>query len=79
MVAYQLGTREVPGSNPGKGENFSMEINMDPVSPPPIYFNKSWHQISVSDKFILKTVGSVNQSADPSIYVCVTAENIEAK
>ena len=26
MVAYQLGTGEVSGSNPGKGENFSMKI-----------------------------------------------------
>ena len=25
MVAYWLGTGEVPGSNPGKGENFSMK------------------------------------------------------
>ena len=27
MVAYWLGTRDVPGSNPGKGENFSMRIS----------------------------------------------------
>ena len=27
LVAYQLGTGEVPGSNPGKGENFSMKIS----------------------------------------------------
>ena len=27
MVAYQLGIGDVPGSNPGKGENFSMKIN----------------------------------------------------
>ena len=26
LVAYQLGTGEVPGSNPGNGENFSMKI-----------------------------------------------------
>ena len=25
MVAYRLGTGEVPGSNPGKGENFFIE------------------------------------------------------
>ena len=28
LVAYWLGTREVPGSNPGKGESFSMKINI---------------------------------------------------
>ena len=27
LVAYRLGTREVPGSNPGKGENFSVKIS----------------------------------------------------
>ena len=27
LVAYRLGTREVPGSNPGKDENFSMKIS----------------------------------------------------
>ena len=27
LVAYQLGTREVPGSNPSKGENFSVKIS----------------------------------------------------
>ena len=27
MVAYQLGTDEVPGSNPGKGENFLVKIS----------------------------------------------------
>ena len=27
LVAYQLGTGEVSGSNPGKGENFSMKIS----------------------------------------------------
>ena len=27
LVAYGLGTWEVPGSNPGKGENFSMKIS----------------------------------------------------
>ena len=26
MVAYGLGTGEVQGSNPGKGENFSVKI-----------------------------------------------------
>ena len=26
LVAYRLGTGEVRGSNPGKGENFSMKI-----------------------------------------------------
>ena len=26
LVAYQLGTKEVLGSYPGKGENFSMKI-----------------------------------------------------
>ena len=26
MVAYRLGTGEVPGSKPGKGENFSVKI-----------------------------------------------------
>ena len=26
LVAYQLGTGEVPGSNPGKGENFLIKI-----------------------------------------------------
>ena len=26
LVAYQLGTGEVPGSNTGKGENFSVKI-----------------------------------------------------
>ena len=26
LVAYRLGTGEVPGSNPSKGENFSMKI-----------------------------------------------------
>ena len=26
LVAHRLGTGEVPGSNPGKGENFSMKI-----------------------------------------------------
>ena len=27
LVAYQLDTGEDPGSNPGKGENFSMKIS----------------------------------------------------
>ena len=27
LVAYRLGTGEVPGSNPGKGENFSVKIS----------------------------------------------------
>ena len=27
LVAYRLGTREVPGSNPGKGEKFSVKIS----------------------------------------------------
>ena len=27
LVAYQPGTGEVPGSNPGKGENFSVKIS----------------------------------------------------
>ena len=27
LVAYQLGTRKVPGSNPGKGDNFSVKIS----------------------------------------------------
>ena len=27
LVEYRLGTGEVPGSNPGKGENFSMSID----------------------------------------------------
>ena len=27
LVAYWLGTGEVPGSNPGKGENFSVKIS----------------------------------------------------
>ena len=27
LVANPLGTREVPGSNPGTGENFSVKIN----------------------------------------------------
>ena len=27
LVAYRLGTGEVPGSNPDKGENFSMKIS----------------------------------------------------
>ena len=27
LVAYQLGTTDIPGSNPGKGENFSMKIS----------------------------------------------------
>ena len=27
LVAYRLGTREVAGSNPGKGENFSVKIS----------------------------------------------------
>ena len=27
LVAYRLGTGEVPGSNPGKGENFLMKIS----------------------------------------------------
>ena len=27
LVAYPLGTGEVLGSNPGKGENFSMKMN----------------------------------------------------
>ena len=26
MVAYRLGTGEVPSSNPGKGENFSVKL-----------------------------------------------------
>ena len=26
LVAYRLETGEVPGSNPGKGENFSMKL-----------------------------------------------------
>ena len=29
LVANWLGTGEVPGSNPGKGKNFSMKINID--------------------------------------------------
>ena len=27
LEAYRLGTREVPGSNPGKGENFAKKIS----------------------------------------------------
>ena len=27
LVAYRLSTGEVPGSNPGKGENFSKKIS----------------------------------------------------
>ena len=27
LVAYRLVTGEAPGSNPGKGENFSVKIN----------------------------------------------------
>ena len=27
LVAYRLGTGEVPGSNPGKSENFSVKIS----------------------------------------------------
>ena len=27
LEAYRLGTGEVPGSNPGKGENFSVKIS----------------------------------------------------
>ena len=27
FVAYRLGTGEVPGSNPGKGEHFSVKIS----------------------------------------------------
>ena len=27
LVAYRLGTGEVPGSNPGNGENFSVKIS----------------------------------------------------
>ena len=27
LVVYQLGTGKVPGSNPGKGENFSVKIS----------------------------------------------------
>ena len=27
LVAYRLGTREVLGSNPGKGQNFSVKIS----------------------------------------------------
>ena len=27
LVAHQLGTREVRGSNPGKGDNFSIKIS----------------------------------------------------
>ena len=27
LVAYRLGTGEVPGSNPSKGENFSVKIS----------------------------------------------------
>ena len=27
LVAYRLGTGEVPGSNPGKGKNFSVKIS----------------------------------------------------
>ena len=27
LIAYRLGTREDPGSNPGKGENFSVKIS----------------------------------------------------
>ena len=27
LVAYRLGTEKVPGSNPGKGENFSVKIS----------------------------------------------------
>ena len=27
LVAYWFGTREVPGSNPGKGDNFSVKIS----------------------------------------------------
>ena len=32
LVAYRLGTGEVPGSNPGKGENFSVKISLCAVS-----------------------------------------------
>ena len=27
LVAYRLGTGEVPGSNPGNGKNFSMKLS----------------------------------------------------
>ena len=27
LVAYPLGTGEVPGSNPGRGKNFSVKIS----------------------------------------------------
>ena len=27
LVVYRLGTGEVPGSNPGKGENFAVKIS----------------------------------------------------
>ena len=27
LVAYWLGTGKVPGSNPGKGENFSLKLS----------------------------------------------------
>ena len=27
LVAYRLGTREIPGSNPSKGKNFSVKIS----------------------------------------------------
>ena len=29
LVAYRLGTGKVPGSNPGKGENFSVKKILD--------------------------------------------------
>ena len=28
LVAYRLGTGEVPGSNPGKGKNYSVKISI---------------------------------------------------
>ena len=34
LVAYRLGNGEVPGSNPGKGENFSVKISNWVVNQP---------------------------------------------
>ena len=40
LVAYRLGTGEVPGSNPGKGDNFSVKIS-----------NRKQHQLSIFAQF----------------------------
>ena len=46
LVAYRPGTNKVPGSNPGKGENFSMKISNCIIQP--------WWLGSLTRRFVKK-------------------------